>query len=105
MKVYINHDEWQDATNIWIVAEDHRGRRHVAKPMKLEFVEMGDEKILHEPSLKINRTFNEDTKFLQALSDALSKTGYKPKDVEENAGELKAAKYHLEDLRKLLKIK
>jgi hypothetical protein len=46
--------------------------------------------------------FGKSTGFLQALSDALAKVGYEPKTVEENKGELKATKYHLEDLRQII---
>jgi hypothetical protein len=55
-----------------------------------------------EPSIKISRMFGKSTGFLQALSDALAKVGYEPKTVEENKGELKATKYHLEDLRQII---
>jgi len=72
----------------------------VAKPMDLIFEEMKDLEP-NEPSIKISRIFGKETNFLQALSDALAKCGYKPKSVEENEGELKATKYHLEDMRKI----
>lgn len=39
--------------------------------------------------------------FLQAMSDAAWEIGIKPKQVEGHTDELKAVRYHLEDMRKL----
>ncbi len=39
--------------------------------------------------------------FLQAMSDAAWEIGIKPKQIEDNSNELKATKYHLEDMRTL----
>lgn len=39
--------------------------------------------------------------FLQAMSDAAWDIGIKPKQLENHASELKATKYHLEDMRLL----
>ena len=39
---------------------------------------------------------------LQAMSDAAWELGIKPKQIEDNSNELKATKYHLEDMRKLV---
>src|ERR1700733_8141130 len=38
---------------------------------------------------------------LQAMSDAAWEIGIKPKQIEDNSNELKATKYHLEDMRQL----
>jgi len=104
MKIFIEANNWQDSYNIYIVEEGHNGKRFLAKPMNLEFVEFNNTEP-QEPSIKISRVFGRETNFLQALSDALGKAGFSPKTIEENIGELKAAKYHLEDLRKMLKLK
>lgn len=40
--------------------------------------------------------------FLQAMSDAAWEIGIKPKQIEDNSNELKATKYHLEDMRTLV---
>ena len=39
--------------------------------------------------------------FLQAMSDAAWEIGIKPKQIADHSSELKATKYHLEDMRKL----
>lgn len=100
MKIYITENQWQDVYDVYIVEQDQRGKRFVAKPMKLEFTEINDLEQT-EPSIKISRVFGRETNFLQAFSDALANCGYESKTVEENKGELKATKYHLEDLRKI----
>jgi len=43
--------------------------------------------------------------FLQAMSDTAWEIGIKPKQIEDNSNELKATKYHLEDMRQLAGIK
>ena len=40
--------------------------------------------------------------FLQAMSDAAWEIGIKPKQIEDNSNELKATKFHLEDMRTLV---
>ena len=101
MKIFIRANEWPDTYDIYIVEEGERGQRYLAKPMNLEFVELKEGES-QEPSIKISRVFGKETNFLQALSDALAVAGYEPKTVEENKGELKAIKIHLEDMRKLV---
>jgi len=39
--------------------------------------------------------------FLQAMSDAAWDIGIRPKQIESHASELRATKYHLEDMRKI----
>jgi hypothetical protein len=100
MKIFISQNEWADSYNIYITEEGYDGKRLVASPMEFKFVPLKENEV-NEPSIKISRVFGKETNFLQALSDALAKCGYKPKAVEENEGELKATKYHLEDMRKI----
>ena len=100
MKIYITQNEWVDEYAVYIVEEGMNGKQYVAKPMTLEFKEHNPAES-EEPSIRISRVYGRETNFLQAFSDALAKCGYEPKSVEENKGELKATKYHLEDLRKL----
>jgi len=100
MKIFINPNLWADTYDIYITEEGYDGKRLIAKPMQLEFDEIKNGEP-REPSIKISRLFGRETNFLQALSDALAKAGYKPSSVEENIGELKATKIHLADMRKL----
>lgn len=43
--------------------------------------------------------------FLQAMSDAAWEIGIKPKQMESQASELKAVRYHLEDMRQIAGVK
>lgn len=43
--------------------------------------------------------------FLQAMSDAAWEIGIRPKQLEDHTNELKATRYHLEDMRVLAKVK
>ena len=101
MKIFISENSWADRFDIYITEEGYNGKRMIAKPMDLVFEEI-DEGSPQQPSIKISRFFGKQTNFLQALSDALAKCGYEPITVEENKGELKATKVHLEDMRKLV---
>ena len=100
MKIYITPNNWQDTFEIYIV-EEHNGKRYIAEPMELKFKEHTEGEVT-KPSISISRVFGKETNFLQSLSDALANAGYEPKSVEENKGELKATKFHLEDMRKLV---
>ena len=102
MKIFIEPSAWQDRHNIYIMEEDYSKKRYIAKPMKLEFEEYKDGEV-QEPTLQVSRAFGGvETNFLQSLSNALAEAGYKPKSIEENEGELKATKLHLQDMRDLV---
>jgi len=100
MKVFVKYNPVIDTTEIYITEKDSKGRKFVAKPMNLEFEPMDSGKH-HEPSLTISAPFNDATDFLKNLATALTKAGYQPEVEQELKGELKATKYHLEDLRQL----
>ncbi len=102
MKIFINPNLWQDTFEVYIVEENVNGKLYVAEPMELKFKELNNGESVAKPSIRISRFSGKETNFLQALSDALAKAGYEPKTVEENKGELKATKIHLEDMRKLV---
>jgi hypothetical protein len=48
---------------------------------------------------------NDTRGFLQAMSDAAWEIGIKPKQLEGHTDELKAVRYHLEDMRQLAGVK
>ena len=101
MKIYITQNEWKDTYDVYITEEGYKGQKLLAKPIDLVFEEF-EPHSLQEPTIKISRILGRETNFLQALSDALANAGYEPKTIEENKGELKATKIHLEDMRKLV---
>lgn len=71
----------------------------VALPMDLVFKKMEEGKE-YEPSLRIPGLMLPG--FLKALVSALDKSGVRSPSVDKVEGELKATKYHLDDMRRLV---
>ena len=91
---------------MYVGRESHDGSMDVlCSPMihRVEPASMLDEKdvFLYDIS-----GFGENVRqFLQAMSDAAWEIGIKPKQIEDNSNELKATKFHLEDMRSLAGVK
>lgn len=97
LKFYFQTDIASDRVNIYLIGEKHDGSRYIAKPMNLAF-EPIDRNNRSSPSLEIEGF--ESREFLPALANALAEAGYRHESTE--AGELKATKNHLEDMRKIV---
>lgn len=54
-----------------------------------------------DPGVRIDPTLRLDLKDAQTLMDDLWQCGIRPTEGVDNPGELKATKYHLEDMRKI----
>lgn len=88
-------DDYSGAVHIVITR--HEGNKvYVAKEFKLEFEELPEGGFFKEPTLRINWYDAKD--FKAAFKEALDGEKLPPSAVE---GELKATKYHLEDMRKM----
>lgn len=99
-KVFIYERPDSLTTAITFVIESE-GKRFAAKPVELVFEEIVPAMMV-SPTLELSHwTANE---MLQALSDALAEKDIQPHKESRVRGELDATKYHLEDMRKLLKI-
>lgn len=94
LKFYFNNPPWADAIQIYLVGEDAHGKRFLARPMVLAFDPVPNGQFAN-PSLEINGFMSRE--FLPALANALAESGYRAESTD--AGELKATKYHLEDMR------
>lgn len=90
------YDDYSGATHI-IITKLVGMRQYVAKEIKLEFEEIPEGSFFKEPTLRIDWYDSKD--FMAALKEALDGEKLPPSAVE---GELKATKYHLEDMRKIL---
>jgi hypothetical protein len=101
-KVYINENFSSFALDIYFVMEQG-DRTWIAKPMELDFEEEKEGHVIHDPSLRLGH--RQSKEFLAAISKALHGHGIRPDEESINEGKLKATTYHLEDLRKLLKLK
>jgi len=100
MKVKIHKNPYTDCIEFLIYYEEN-GKRYVAQPVKLIFKEWKEgEKI--KPTLELS-IFEAD--FLKSLAEALDEKGIKTNKDAKIEGILEATRYHLEDLRKLLKLK
>lgn len=96
LKFYFEKPVWADLIQIYLIGEDAAGKRFIAKPMDLEFEPMIDN-ANNDPTLKINGFMSRE--FLPALANALAEAGYRHES--NDAGELKAMRLHLEDMRTL----
>jgi hypothetical protein len=97
LKFYFNTPVWADQVSIYLIGEDASGKRFIAKPMELSFGPI-DEGLQSDPTLKISGFISRE--FLPALANALAESGYRHESTD--AGELKATKAHLDDMRKLV---
>jgi hypothetical protein len=96
LSIYFEQKAWNQTTAVWLVAENERGERLMAKPMPLIFEPFDESKII-EPSLEFTGAIARQ--FFPALYDALVEAGYAKKQKDESVD---AIKYHLEDMRKLV---
>lgn len=104
MKVKLDYQPEFHRFAMWFYLEKADGKISVVKPMEMVFKDIEEGSSLPEPSLEIpHRLFTMG--ILQSMVDAIREEGIKSKQDELTEGELKAIKYHLEDLRKLLKLK
>lgn len=94
--VDILKDLFEHETNALITCRDHSGK-HMA--MQVSFIEIKTGQRT-EPSLA--ESHEDFIDFLQALVDAAWDFGVRPKNAQDTGNELKATKYHLEDMRSLV---
>ena len=76
------------------------------QPQTIKSVQSGhfvsqDDAYLDDSKTAALSTFADVRSYLQAMSDAAWEIGIKPKGVEGHTDELKAVRYHLEDMRSL----
>ncbi len=96
MTVRLHRNPMSDCTEIYIFSEVN-GKRIAYKPVALEEQEIKEGTVI-EPTLKISGEY--DREFIEAFRDGINEVYGE----QAQTSELKATKYHLEDLRKLLKL-
>lgn len=64
----------------------------------------GNEAFILAPSMGFEEVTPEIRNFLQAMTDAAWKLGIRPREAVDAASELKAVRYHLEDMRVMAKL-
>lgn len=102
-KVIIYEEPWKDAVNIVIMQIGENGDRYVAQPVESIFKKIDEATRERKPTITISGMFAHD--ILKAFSEALDEKDIKTDNDFKIKGLLDATKYHLEDLRKLLKLK
>ena len=103
MEAKIYYNPIYDSLEILIIEKFPDGRRAVALPVKLEMkvIELGA--MVTEPTLRLNGGLADS--FLKAMANGLDEYGIKTDQDAKLQGTLEATRYHLSDLRKILKIK
>ena len=84
-----------------LIFSEHDGRREFIQPVDL-IGKLKEEGVPVKPTFSINEF--EATEMLTALVDALRVSGIKATNEPNDVGELAATKYHLEDMRSLMKL-
>jgi hypothetical protein len=102
MKVKMDYDLISDSINFYFYYEDGNGVRRVVKPVKLETVEVKKGMPVSGPTMSI--PYPEAGQFMDSMAEALDEQGVKTDKDSKIIGTLEATRYHLEDMRKILKV-
>jgi hypothetical protein len=104
-KVFLHRTDFMDKVDMYIIDRREDGRESYLTmggdgsfPM-VHTVEMGSE---IKPFLSLSGVMAKE--FFQTLAEALDKEGVKTDNDAKIAGTLEATRYHLEDLREMLKL-
>jgi len=89
-------DDYSGSVHI-VITKVTNGRQYIAKEIVLQFEEIPEGSFFKAPTLRIN--WHDSKDFMAALKEALDGEKLPPSALE---GELKATKYHLEDMRKIV---
>lgn len=103
-RIYANREDWNDSISLLILRDRFQGgsdSMDYVKGFELEKIDEGSY-LADKPSLILPH--GEGTEFLQAMVNVAWGLGIKPTAMESDANELKATRYHLEDMRKLAKV-
>lgn len=102
-RFYRDYQLWSDSFRLFISHDSESPasrQRALVLPLALKVIEPGapyDEPSLASEHFDVNG-------FLQAALDCAWECGLRPKDFADSASELKATRYHLEDMRALAKV-
>ena len=102
MKVYLDYSEYNTDLKLWIVDDLSERRKLLNYKDGQWFATDIENGTKQEPSLHLPGRLGEEV--MQAMAEAFSKRGVKTENDHKIQGTLEATKYHLEDLRKLLKL-
>ncbi|MHA2113483.1 MAG: hypothetical protein ACW98W_18620 [Candidatus Hodarchaeales archaeon] len=101
-KVFIERLPAQSGINIYIIKQYQDGKRFYIKFGTPELVEIKEDRRT-EPAIELDGFHS--IEWLKAFAEALDNVGIETDSDAKIRGTLKATKYHLEDLRQILKLK
>ncbi len=102
LKLYVNLNRIERTVGLYFLDECRGDNRiFAAKPIILEMVDV-TEAHTYKPTLTLSRDVS--IPFLKSMRESLDEYGIKGDNDFKIKGLLEAQKYHLEDLRKLLKL-
>ena len=94
LQVFVKAHPWSDGFDVYVLSKRSDGNFILNGDVWSEAKE-GDE---HKP------TFRLTSEMAKLLTEALLSKGVRPDEESRNEGRLEATRYHLEDLRKMLKL-
>lgn len=100
-QVFIDKQGWGLSTSLLFV-ERRNGKTYIAKPVELIFEEAKEDDYIEQPTMRLSNLYSEQ--LFKALAEALDQHGTKTDNDFKIHGLLEATKYHLSDLRRLLKL-
>lgn len=111
-KFYHRYEVASDAFTLYMRHEDHNGRRSLVMPLQMEVITPNSPfkglPTMGPPPGEWSAEANpaEDIRgFLQAALEMAWELGIRPKGFTDKTDEIAAVRYHLEDMRKLAKVK
>ena len=99
VRIALEKSLYTDTVDLYLYTENTNGTISVAMPTEFVFTPI-DETTLAQPTMRFRRGRGDE--FLKSLSGALIRMGYQADELEVNAKQVDAIKYHLEDMRKLV---
>jgi len=99
-KCYIRDEFATDRRDVALVQDGIDGRTTYVTNIELKNVDQGE---VISPFVSMRK--HETNGILQAIVDEAWQAGIKPRQLEDATNELKATKFHLEDMRLLAKVR
>ena len=104
-KVYIENQITWGSSRIHMARVRDDGKVDVVQPLVLKTIKQGLLPIYDGGLLGEGKTQAECQEFLRAIMDAAWDIGIRPTKFADHTDELKAVRFHLEDMRLLAKVK
>ena len=105
LKVIVYQDGLTCYTRIAILIISHNGNRGIYNPITKEVREIKDGLGMNDfEDMVIKLPYELCQKFFKAMAETLDERGIKTENDSKLQGTMEAMRYHLEDMRKLLKL-